>query len=198
MRPDFGSIFRGPEAVGKVGLEAGKVPIHAPNELKEKKGLFVSRKIQIEKRPEIVFACLRDTTLHALDGIPQKKLTGAISAPRNQMHLKSKCRPAQRIGGQDALGVLGEPYFFCKRPARAARKFALMRIFFPSCQGGPLSSIEQHEADIVEDSRLETVIEFDPAGPCCGRRGVQIKPGGGALTPDVQARVPKAGISVET
>ena len=65
MGPDFRSVFRGPEAVGEVGLEAGEFTIHTPNELKVKEGLFVSRKIQIEKWAKIIFACLSDTTLHA-------------------------------------------------------------------------------------------------------------------------------------
>src|SRR4029077_11009679 len=61
MGPDFRSVLRRPEAVGKVGLEASKFTIQAPNELKVKEGLFVGRKIQIEERAETVFACLHDT-----------------------------------------------------------------------------------------------------------------------------------------
>jgi len=46
-----------------------------------------------------------------------------------------------------------------------------MHIFFPVARAARFIEIELHEADIVEDSRLETVIEFDPAGPAAADEG---------------------------
>ena len=114
-----------------------------------KEGLFVSRKMQIEKWTEIVFACLPDTTLHVPDGIPEEKLARAISSLRNQMHLEIKLRALPWIRGQDALGVLGEPNFLGKGAGRVPRNLALMGILFPVARVARFIEIEQHEADIV-------------------------------------------------
>ena len=139
MRPDFRSIFRRPEAVGKVGLEASKFTIHAPNELKVKEGLFVGRKIQIEKRAETVFACLRDTTFHGPDGIPEKKLAWTIAALREiKCTLRASADRAPADPRSRRAGHLARTKLPLQvLPLRCAEPCADEHLF-PSHQGGRL------------------------------------------------------------
>jgi hypothetical protein len=57
--------------------------------------------------------------------------------------------------------------------------------------------IEQHETDILQCVGLEIIFELGPPGSRIASDRLKIKLGGGALTPEVQARRAKPGVSME-